>query len=321
MAFGGSRWHRFHAPTPTVWDVAHLGVVELTDIARAAYGRELRDVARLHGGSKKGVYRLTLDDGTTGIAYVWRDSENYWPVHEQDPLFGDASGRDLFLTAHTALSEAGARVPRLVLADSDTVVVEDLGGEFLEQLLDDDPGPLERLWEDVETMHQCLSPRYGRPGSLRPADAPPVPDVVLQRALGHLDACCARVPRIAAARNRLETQLRQRHSVIEPRTRYGLVHGELGPDHVLVADGQPVLIDIEGAMFFDVEWEHAFMELRFGPHHRPAPGLDPARLDLYRLAQHLSLVEGPLRLLDGDFPHRDAMREIAEHNIERTLEV
>ena len=28
--------------------------------------------------------------------------------------------------------------------------------------------------------------------------------------------------------------------------------------------GEPVLVDIEAAMFFDVEWEHAFLELRFG---------------------------------------------------------
>ncbi|MEU0884582.1 phosphotransferase [Lentzea sp. NPDC005914] len=299
--------------------MAHLGVADLTDIAQAAYGRELRDVARLHGGSKKGVYRMTLDDGTTGIAYVWRASEDYWPEHEYDPLFGNASGRDLFLTAHTTLSEAGACVPRLVLVDRDVIVVEDLGGEFLEKLLDHDTEALERLWDDLGAMHQRLSPRYGRPSALQPADAPPVPDVVLKRALAHLEACCERVPRIAAERERLETLLRQQHSVIEPRERYGLIHGELGPDHVLVADGRPVLIDIEGVMFFDVEWEHVFLELRFGPHYRPVPGLDPARLSLYRLAQYLSLVEGPLRLLDGDFPHRDAMLEIAEQNIERVL--
>ncbi|HEX8867074.1 MAG TPA: phosphotransferase [Lentzea sp.] len=297
--------------------MAHLGVADLKDIAQAAYGRELRDVARLHGGSKKGVYRLTLDDGTTGVAYVWRASEDYWPEHEHDPLFGNASGRDLFLTAHTALSEAGASVPRLVLVDRDTIVVEDLGGEFLEKAIDTEA--LERLWDDVEAMHQRHSPRYGRPSALQPADAPPVPDVILERALKHLEACCERVPRIKAERERLETQLRQRHSVIEPRHEYGLIHGELGPDHVLVAQGRPVLIDIEGVMFFDVEWEHVFLELRFGEHYRPVQGLDPQRLSFYRLAQHLSLVEGPLRLLDGDFPHRDAMREIAEHNIERAL--
>ncbi|GLY50724.1 aminoglycoside phosphotransferase [Lentzea sp. NBRC 102530] len=294
-------------------------MADLAGIAQAAYGRELRDVARLRGGSKKGVYRLTLDDGTTGVAYVWRPDEDYWPEHEPDPLFGNASGRDLFLTAHTTLAEAGAGVPRLVLVDRDVIVVEDLGGEFLEKVLGHDADALDRLWDDVAGMHRHTSPRYGRPSALQPADAPPVPDVVLERALRHLDECCARVPRIAAERARLESALRDRHAAIEPRSTYGLIHGELGPDHVLVVDSRPVLIDIEGVMFFDVEWEHAFLELRFHEHYRPAPGLDPARLSLYRLAQHLSLVEGPLRLLDGDFPHRAAMREIAEHNVERVL--
>ncbi|MFD4639113.1 phosphotransferase [Lentzea sp. NPDC058436] len=298
--------------------MAHLGVADLADVARSAYGRELRDVARLRGGSKKGVYRLMLDDGTTGIAYVWRASEDYWPEHDEDPLFGHASGRDLFLTAHTALSEAGACVPRLVLADADVVVVEDLGGEFLEKAFDADA--LERLWDDLAAVHRHTSPRYGRPNALRPLDAPPVPDVVLHRALGHLETCRARVPRIAAERDRLEAQLRERHAAVEPRTTYALIHGELGPDHVLVTDGRPVLIDIEGVMFFDVEWEHVFLELRFGSHHRPATGLDQARMSFYRLAQHLSLVEGPLRLLDGGFPHRDAMTAIAEHNIGRVLD-
>ena len=41
---------------------------------------------------------------------------------------------------------------------------------------------------------------------------------------------------------------------------------------------------------------------------------------LYRLATYLSLVAGPLRLLDGDFPDRAGMRAIAEHNVTRTLE-
>ena len=97
---------------------------------------------------------------------------------------------------------------------------------------------------------------------------------------------------------------------MRPRGRYGLIHGELGPDHVLIdGHGQPVLIDIEGVMFFDVEWEHAFLELRFGEHYRwlREDGLDEERLRLYRLALHLSLIAGPLRLLDGDFPDRAPM--------------
>ena len=50
-------------------------------------------------------------------------------------------------------------------------------------------------------------------------------------------------------------------------------------------------------MYFDPEWEHVFLRLRFGEHYRflREPGLDPHRLALYRLALHLSLVRRPAR--------------------------
>ena len=110
---------------------------------------------------------------------------------------------------------------------------------------------------------------------------------------------------------------------MQPRADYRLIHGELGPDHVLIDErGEPVLIDIEGLMFFDVEWEHVFLRLRFGERYRSLgeDGLDEERLRFYRLAMHLSLIAGPLRLLDGDFPDREPMLRIAEYNIGRALE-
>ncbi|WP_307181432.1 hypothetical protein [Streptomyces canus] len=44
-------------------------------------------------------------------------------------------------------------------------------------------------------------------------------------------------------------------------------------------------------------------------------------MNLYRLALHVSLVAGPLRLIEGDFPNPDGMREIAESNLVRVLEL
>lgn len=89
------------------------------------------------------------------------------------------------------------------------------------------------------------------------------------------------------------------------------------------ADGNPVVIDIEGSMYFDVEWEHVFLRIRLHDAYRPlgVDGLDEHRLALYTLAQRLSLTAGPLRLLDGDFPHRASMAGIAEHNLKKTLEL
>jgi hypothetical protein len=85
--------------------------------------------------------------------------------------------------------------------------------------------------------------------------------------------------------------------------------------------GDPVIIDVEGLMYFDVEWEHVFLRLRFGPHYGflDRRDLDRDRLALYKLATHLSLVAGPLRLLDGDFPQPGPMRQIAEHHTQQLL--
>ncbi|MER5293776.1 hypothetical protein ABT382_17110 [Streptomyces pharetrae] len=100
------------------------------------------------------------------------------------------------------------------------------------------------------------------------------------------------------------------------------MHGELGPDYVLLdADGHPVLIDVEGLLYADAEWDHAFVRIRFGFHHGVlrVPGLDEDRLRRCRLATHLFPVSGPLRPAEGGFPRPEGMRAIAEHHTGQTL--
>ncbi|MFD6171287.1 hypothetical protein [Streptomyces coeruleorubidus] len=70
---------------------------ELAPLARAALGpgRTLTGVERLRGGTKKGVYRLTLDDDSTAVAYVWSADEDYWDQPDPDPqdVFSHGTGR------------------------------------------------------------------------------------------------------------------------------------------------------------------------------------------------------------------------------------
>jgi hypothetical protein len=49
----------------------------LAEATRAALGSRswLEGVARLAGGTRKGVYRLTMDDGMTVIAYLWESEK------------------------------------------------------------------------------------------------------------------------------------------------------------------------------------------------------------------------------------------------------
>jgi aminoglycoside phosphotransferase (APT) family kinase protein len=318
----------------------------LEGVARAALGggRRLEAVERVAGGSKKGVYRLVMDDATTAVAYLWDEAENYWPAAEGDDdltdPFSPGLGLDLFEAAHARLDALGVRVPVIRLVDragghcaSDVVVVEDIPGENLEHLLTRDPraaGPaMRRLGEALAAMRCHRAPRYGKVAVVDGGGTScgtSCEGVVLERALRDLAEAASRDPRIAAARDRLEERLTDLAAAVRPRAEYVVVHGELGPDHVLVdADGNPVMIDIEGSMYFDVEWEHVFLRIRLGDAYRAlalaVDDLDEDRLALYMLAQRLSLTAGPLRLLDGDFPDRAFMAGIAEYNLKEALKL
>ncbi|MGW1774980.1 phosphotransferase family protein [Streptomyces sp. NPDC002104] len=319
---------------------------DLSGVVRDALGGAVRvaGVERLRGGSKKGVYRVGLTGSGTPsvIVYSWADEENFWPggtagegAGGTDP-FAPASGLEPFLAAQRLLHGLGARVPRLLLADAgrqryaaDVAVVEDVAGGTLEALFESDPGAARKALADLAgtlgRMHGHRAPRYGRVDLLERGGAAPgssCEQLVLDRALADLAQAAGRDSRIGAARGRLDDRLRTLRALVAPRTEHGLIHGELGPDHVLVAPGgEAVLIDIEGLMYFDVEWEHVFLRLRFQERYEALArtGLDPRRLDLYALAMRLSLVAGPLRLLDGDFPDREFMQGIAEHNLAEAL--
>lgn len=297
---------------------------------RTAFGpdRRILDSSRLRGGTKKGVYRLTLDDDTTAIAYVWDESEDFWPADVHDPTdpFGHASGLELFVAAHGRLAGLGVRVPVIHLIDGERnlALLEDVSGGSLEKALDAGGGTvaLEGLAGALDAMHGHTAPGFGRAAELVVTAGGSCAARVLARALDDLDELATRETRITAVRAALADRLHELAAPIPPRTEFSLIHGELGPDHVLVdGAGDPVLIDIEGLMFFDVEWEHVFLRIRFREHyarlHRE--GLDEHRLAFYELAMRLSLVAGPLRLLDGAFPDREAMRDIAEQNLQAAL--
>jgi aminoglycoside phosphotransferase (APT) family kinase protein len=213
--------------------------------------------------------------------------------------------------------------------DADLALVEDVGATRLETLIQTDriaaSATLSRLGESLRSMHTLSGPAYGKVAAVAQGTAPQnrrTEDIVVNRALTHLDGAASRDARMADAQQRVAAHVHDLRSTVAARQSYGLVHGELGPDHVLVTPaGEAVLIDIEGLAHFDVEWDHAWLQMRFGedyPALNPVD-LDPHRLELFRFAQVLSLIEGPLRIADTDYPGRQWMLDLAEWNIAKAL--
>ena len=278
-------------------------------------------VEQLPGGTVKSVRRVRLDDGTSVVVYAWPTSHDRWrdTGPDDDEPFRHVTGPAPVLAATRALEQAGVRVPRILRTDDEALVVEDVPGPRLADLPDTAPLPAGLVGE-LRRMRAAASPRCGRPGV--PLDAS-FADLVHARALRHLAAAAAGVPELAAVAGRLRGELGRRLDGVRPRQGYSLVHGELGPEHVLVAPDGPVLVDVEGLVYADAEWEHAYLRMRLGDRYPPLdPGdLDPARLTLYRLALHLSLVAGPLRLADAPGELGAVMRGIAAHHTARLLEI
>lgn len=312
---------------------------QLAPVVTAVFGtdRRILTATRLPNGSKKGVYRLALDDGTSTIVYIWDPAEDFWSnvqsADRADPAdtFSHASGLDLFEAAVRRLEALGVRCPRLLFADrgrslypADIAVVEDVSGGTLEALLERDPDagrePLAALATMLRRMHDHPAPRFGKVGVVDkglPVTGDSGTDVILTGALRDVEEAAARDDRMRAGRSALIDTLQDLAARITAPPRIGLIHGELGPDHVLVSsDGTPVLIDIEGLAYFDIEWEHVFVRMRFDRHYDPLsrPGLDPGRMRLFQLAMHISLVAGPLRIASGDHPQAAWFRDLAAHH-------
>lgn len=304
-----------------------LQIDEVNDVVRAGLGRPGRvvDVTVLRGGSRKTVYRVGFADDSTAVLYLWD------PAQPEPGPFGEPSGLDLFETAHESLEALDIPTPGILFTDrsrlrhpGDLALVQDVAGGTLDALLDIDPAraraTLTELHRALDVMHSWRGRRPGRLAELEhgsPEDDHTCEQLVYDRALTHLAVAVERVPRIAAVADDLHTALRELVAAVRPRAHYGLIHGALGPDHVLVDDhGKPYLIDIEGLMYFDVEWEHVSLRARFHEHYAALrkTGLDPARMRFYALAMHLALVAAPLRRADNE-----PLLHIAEHNVVQTL--
>ncbi|MFI9786865.1 phosphotransferase [Kitasatospora sp. NPDC051984] len=316
----------------------------LTPVIREVFGtdRRVTGVDRLLKGSKKGVYRVTLDDATSTIVYVWNADEDFWdgllPDGHDDPSnpFAHASGLDFLEGATRRLEAVGARSPRLMLADrsknlypADIAVAEDIRGGTLEALLERDPDAgrrtLARLSDMLRRMHAHRAPAFGRVAWIDGGGAPPdgsCEQAYFERALVNIATAVSRDVRAAEGEAVLTEKLRVLRAALEPRAEFGVVHGELCAEHTLVGpDGEPVLIDIEGLMYTDIEVEHCWMRMRFGPHYEALrnPDLDPRRMNYYQYVMHLDLVGGPLRIADGDFPNRQWMLDVADYHLRKAL--
>jgi hypothetical protein len=165
-----------------------------------------------------------MDDAMTAIAYLWQDSENYWPatVWDGDPAdpFSPGGGLHYFEAARARLAAAGLRVPTLYLSDhdrayypADLAIVEDFPHD-LETLLARDrlaaEPAMDLLGDALDTMRGYGAPAMGRVAHIDGGGrsrATSGKAAALQFGLRCLTEAAKRDTRIAAVRDQLKDKL------------------------------------------------------------------------------------------------------------------
>lgn len=314
----------------------HLDQADLQDYIRRVFGTGyiIASVSKMHGGAQKVVYKIDCSNGFSCVLYVWDLTMSYFQEETANKDVSEISyGSDLFELNNKYLTENGIRTPFLYDLNKekerypfDYALVEFIDGQKAEAYFHHSDSRVQdkvfqRLGEMLTGMHAAKSQIYGKQNQIR-ANTVNCHLLQLENAKLQLSYASRHMDCIRVNQSKLFDILHELESRIKPRTQYGFIHGELGPDHVLVNDKlETFLIDIEGAMFFDIEHEHSFMKLRFGDFYRYLEDdtLDPDRMLFYRFHHHISLTSGGLKLLHRGFPNQPFAKELAEYHSECAL--
>jgi hypothetical protein len=314
----------------------HIRFEDLEQLLKEIFGsgNKIQRVANRHGGAQKVVYKIECTNGFVCMLYVWDMASNYFQeeieaVPEDERSFG--SGR--FEANHAFLCRHGIRTPALYYLNKernryafDYAIVEYVDGQdaafYLKSDAETKQDVFERIGAMLEHMHSLESPTYGQiqDNNWRNTDCCYLKE--LANAKHSLSYAAAYIREIETNQEKLLNQLNELAARIGSRQRYSFIHGELGPDHIRVSKSlEPYVIDIEGSLFYDLEYEHSFLEFRFGDAYEylRSSRLDHNRMLFYKLFHHLSCTEGGLKLLHRGFPNQQLAREIVEHNYRSSL--
>jgi hypothetical protein len=315
--------------------VCHISSTDLSKYLKSVFemNYDVKSIHKMHGGAQKVVYKIDCENGFKCVLYVWDDTMNYFQQEKSESDILDASsGADLFEINNKYFMQVGINTPKIYYLDKskekypfDFAIVDYILGGDISEYFNIDFKEQHRVFNDLSAtlrkMHSIKKSNYGNLKSNTPYSKK-CETVIFEKSIQHLTHITSYIDSIAKNKSELTNILNDLYSNIKPRDEYGLIHGELGPNHVLVDENLvPYLIDIEGAMFFDIEYEHSFLKFRFGKHYNYMENnsLDKDRLLFYKMHLHISCVSGALKLLHRRFPHIDEVKGIIQYNSEETL--
>lgn len=282
----------------------------MTQKVKEVFGHvhELQSMERLLGGAQKHTYLAKTQKGFQFVIYIWDKSTSYFSYDEEKDVFLSSSAK-LFELNNRKMREVGVRVPKLYYMNRSRneqqyayAFVEYIEGVDMDEIINNKPhrlaSVLASLKENVEKLHQVKGEAVGQVGQLQNDDFN-----IIRFSLEGVKKDVAYLMEVDPLNQNiyevLAEKVTQLANKIKPRKAYTFIHGELGPNHVMVNENdEAFLIDIEGAKYGDVEEEDSFLKIRFGTNYEKIVNehVDEERMMFYHLGHCLANLAGALAL-------------------------
>lgn len=300
--------------------------------AKRVFGEDyiVERIDRLYGGAQKGTYKVKCINGFTFVLYIWHKRTSFFSKYENKNDVFRSNGADLFLASHKVFEDNKVQVQKLYyinrtkeIYDFDYAFVEYISGKEIETYMDKSESEVKQLFialgESIRKLHGIKRSFAGT------IDEPQKEEFkceeyifsIMESEMNYLIENCNEV---ALNGKEIRQACKDLYAKIKPRKEYVFIHGELGPNHVLV-NKNIVFIDIECAKYFDKEYENSFLEFRFGDYYKylQEENLDMDRMKFYKLSHHIGCLSGALKLTKEDYYDMEDVNGMIKYNLEQVL--
>lgn len=236
-----------------------------------------------------------------------RQEYNLFENNNESAVFCSNSA-NLFQSNNELMRKHGVLTPELFYIDKsrcecdyEYAFVEYINGQDMDYIMENEPERLEEvlksLSNSIDRLHGIKSDVAGQVGRMQGADfniiAFELEDI-------HQNSMYLQENDSQYADIYIQVEAKAIECVqkLEIRNEYKFIHGELGPNHVIVdKNNHAYLIDIEGAKFYDVEEELSFLDMRFNKRLRKSEDIvDEQRMYFYYIGHCLGNLRGAVEL-------------------------
>ena len=284
----------------------------------------LNRMTRILGGAQKYTYLAETENGFFFVIYIWDKSTSYFTYNEDEDVFSSSSSQ-LFELNSNLMLQHNVLTPKLYFMDRskgeqdyDYAFAEYIDGTDMDDIIthheDRLPRVLNSLKTSITNLHKIKSDFVGQLNRMQTEEFDILEHSikVAQKNIEYLKAADGSNKKLYMG---VWNKLSELSKIMEKRQEYTFIHGELGPNHVMVDKyDNAYLIDIEGGKYCDLEEELSFLKIRFGSMlENLEMGLDSDRMEFYHIGHCLNNLSGAIQLKLKDYYDMDDVNGMIQY--------